>query len=182
MNMKIPRHVLIDTCVFINLIKYPLKTRELFESFLEDDAVLCINDFIYYELIRGANNKTMIDDYNDFMTRRYIHRLPLDPNLRKNYEEILPLYNVVRKNSKKNKGYNFSKITLTDVLNVACLHHYKDKICMLTNDIWDYPPDLCTREKIVSIDFNNSIQTFAMYMYQPEGIDELRNRFKQVNT
>jgi hypothetical protein len=150
------RHILIDTCVLIEIFRY-LDNFKVFLKTLEDaNCKLCINDLVFLEFIRQGKSKQRRDDLRNFLGNNFIN-LPITADEIDKAKEIYPLYNFCKITKNKNQ------IGVVDVINVAQLIKFENNLLFITLNHDDYPLELVDRIKTGTIDVDSKIITWGIY-------------------
>ena len=152
--METDRHVLIDTCVWIDSLRYD-KCNTLVKSVL-GDSTICINDLIKFELEIGLSNNSHQEKWEDIKNKLF--NLPISSDIVK----ILESYkNDLAKIRKKGKVVTPSGVDA--VIAAQAIKYKKSNFYVLTSNHKDFPTELFERFETFWIDID---KPFTLCLYK----------------
>lgn len=164
------KHLLFDTCVISDIFE----SDEPFVEFLEElgrmHCVVCINDIIYIEFLRRAQDNKQKKGIKAFLDQDLIFNLPMEPDIIKYMKDIYPLYSHCSSIKKK-------QVSLADAVNVMYLKKIKD-LHLITYDIKDYPMELLDRKKVGAFDIGKDVLAWAIYKFSESKLLKLTEQFE----
>lgn len=152
-------HLLVDTCVLIDLLIAGKETEEWLISTAKSNSVHLVgNEAILLELLKNSKSKKEYDNKAGLYLRIIEADLPLDINSLKAAQRMAIAY------GKLGKGVSF-----TDFILAGALERYGNKnTYLLTVNHKDFPSKILDRKAVFSLEVGEEVRSFAIYGYSED--------------
>lgn len=147
------KHILLDTCVFIDAISHPTKFVEFFNSLKDNNTTIVTLNEVLSEFLKGSQSEARFNEKKEYVDNIIEMYLPIR-DLQDNIEKLIKLYKIESKD-----------LSITDLYLGAALVKYNENICLLTRDVSDFPTNIFKRITYMTTLERKSITTFGVYSF-----------------
>lgn len=148
------KHLLLDTCVFIDAFLNPTQFGEFFNKLRDADIVLVCIDVVKAEFLKGALSDLKYDEKVSFFEQICNTILPINSNIFANLYPLIKEY--------KETGKSLSE---TDLLLGAELKFYGKNLLLLTKNTTEFPTNIFKLETQFNISYTKGLHSYGVYTY-----------------
>ncbi len=148
------KFLLLDTCVFIDAFSHPSEFANFFNKLKENNTTLVTIDIVLFEFLKGSPTESKFNE-----KKKYLEDI---------VEAFLPIRDYQTQVEKLIKDYKIESkdLSITDLYLGATLIKYKEKICLLTKDLSDFPAYIFERITFLNLLHSKTIHPYGVYCYK----------------
>jgi predicted nucleic acid-binding protein len=150
-------HLLVDTCVLIDLFFAGQETEDWLKTVVSQHSVVLVgNEAVLTELLKNSKSKAVYDKKARLYLRIIQSDLPLDITALRGAQDMALAYGSLGKD-----------VSFADFLLAGCTKRYT-KTYLLTANHKDFPAEVLERKAHFSLEIGNEVRAFAVYGYSEE--------------
>ena len=152
-NLK-SKHLLLDTCVFIDAFVSPTEFAKFFKGLKENDIIIVSIDLVKVEFIRGSREIKVFQEKRAYVDDIIDAYLPITNDIFKNMQKLVELF--------KEEG---NTVSVVDLMLGGLLMKYPGNLMLLTRNINDFPTNIFTIRTFFNLFKRKSIQSYGIYYF-----------------
>lgn len=149
------KHLLLDTCVFIDALLNPGEFGGLFETLRNNGIILVTIEPVLIEFVQGTFDEKKMNDKKEFIDTFVESYLPIPKTLFTNIERLLLEYR------EDGKG-----LSMTDLILGAMLMQFPSNLLLLTKNTTEFPTNIFTLSTHMNLLHRKGIHSYGVYYYE----------------
>lgn len=149
------KHLLLDTCVFIDTLLNPNEFKNLFETLKISNVTLVTIEPILIEFIQGTFDEQKLVEKETLINQVIETFLPLPNTLFLHINQLIKLY------KEDGKG-----LSITDLMLGGMLMQYPGKLFLLTKNTTEFPTNIFTLNTHINLLHRKGIHSYRIYSYK----------------